>query len=146
VTRAEVVAAAVAEARSWIDTPFAPNGQQKGLAVDCGHLLVAVAHALGLPHIQPERQQPGLYDPAKLFAALEQDCERLPEGSPMEPGDVLVFSIRGEPIHSGICTGPLTMVHAWDTFSVQRVVEMPLDSWWQRQLHSIWRSRYLPAE
>lgn len=48
-------AAVVAEARSWLGTPYHPHGRLKGVGVDCAMLPAEVYHATGLiPRLEVE--------------------------------------------------------------------------------------------
>ena len=58
-TETEARAAVVAEARSWVGTPYHDNAELKGVGVDCGHLLIAVYSRAGV--IAPF--DPGYYAP-----------------------------------------------------------------------------------
>jgi hypothetical protein len=47
--------AVIAEARSWIGTPFHDRARVKGAGVDCLQLLIASYHAAGLlPDLRPD--------------------------------------------------------------------------------------------
>ncbi|HEY8033043.1 MAG TPA: hypothetical protein VIF02_11870 [Methylocella sp.] len=108
--------AVVREARSWVRTPYHPQGDIKGGGVDCGLLLVRVFVDTGLCapfdprpyaddwylHRSEERYLGFIFDRAKEVAA------------PL-PGDVMVFRYGRCYAHGGIVTvaSPLTIVHAF---------------------------------
>lgn len=112
VTRADVVA----EARTWLDTPYAHQGRKKGLACDCAGLPLGVAHALGL--IPPDADVRGYSrrpDGASLLAACDRWMTRIAPAA-VQPGDVLVMRFELDPQHLGIVGdyvhGGLSLIHA----------------------------------
>jgi cell wall-associated NlpC family hydrolase len=108
--------AVVAEARSWLGTPYHHAANVKGHGVDCAMLLVRVYCDLGL--VRPFDPRPYTRD---WF--LHRDEERylgfLLERSrevrePLE-GDVVLFRIGRCFAHGGIVSkaAPLTIIHAF---------------------------------
>jgi NlpC/P60 family putative phage cell wall peptidase len=125
----------VAEARSWIGTPYFHGASLKGVGCDCLGLVRGVWRAV----LGPEPEQAGPYSPdwaeaggeERLLAAarrhmLETDL------ADVRPGDVLLFRWRdGVPAkHLGIATGEGRMVHAHDGAEVTEVST----SVWRRRL------------
>jgi hypothetical protein len=117
-------AAVVAEARSWLGTPYHNCADLKGVGVDCGMLLVRVFVDTGLvPPFDP-RPYPAdwhLHRSDEKYLGFIFD-----HGSEVEapqPGDVVVFKIGRCYSHGGIVTvpAPLTIVHAY--FQARRVIE-----------------------
>lgn len=116
--------AVVAEARSWLGTPYHNCADVKGVGVDCGMLLVRVFCDTGLcPPFDPR--------PYSIDWHLHRDDERylgfiFDRGSevtrPM-PGDVMAFKYGRSYAHGGIVTkpDPLTIVHAYHP--ARRVIE-----------------------
>lgn len=112
-------AAVVAEARSWIGTPYHHQGDIKGLGVDCAMIIVRVFCDLGLiPRFDPR--------PYSRDWMMHRDEERylswMPgRGNEVErprPGDVVVWRHGRLFSHGGIVTewsddGPQLVVHAW---------------------------------
>jgi cell wall-associated NlpC family hydrolase len=108
-------AAVVAEARTWLGTPWVHQHRVKGHAVDCAGLVIGVARTLGL--VGPDfdvadytRTPDGrLLD---LCAAHMRPVSR----AAMQPGDVVVVAVEHDPQHMGIVTpypgGRLAMIHA----------------------------------
>jgi hypothetical protein len=95
----------VREARSWVGTPYHPQGDIRGIGVDCGMLLVRVFVDTGLcrPFDRAEERYLGfIFDRAKEVT------------TPL-PGDVMVFRYGRCFSHGGIVTiaSPLTIVHAF---------------------------------
>jgi cell wall-associated NlpC family hydrolase len=105
----------VREARSWVGTPYHPQGDVKGAGVDCGMLLVRVFVDTGLCppfddwylHRAEERYLGFIFDRTKEVHPST--------GSGPLPGDVMVFRYGRCYAHGGIVTNasPLTIVHAF---------------------------------
>jgi cell wall-associated NlpC family hydrolase len=110
-TRAEVVA----EARTWLGTPWVHQHRTKGVAVDCAGLVICVARDLGL--VPPGFDFNGYTrsPDGTLLAVCEQYMHRIPREQ-LQPGDVVVVSMKGEPQHMGIVAdyvhSGLSIVHA----------------------------------
>lgn len=107
-------AALIAEARSWIGTPYRQLGDTKGVAVDCSMLLVRCAVDAGI--IEPFDPRP--YPPAWF---LHQSDERYidwlgvagVEVATPQPGDIVAFRIGRAFAHSGIVSDAEHLVHAF---------------------------------
>ena len=126
----------IAEARSWIGTPYRHQASLKGVGCDCLGLVRGVyRHVIGA---EPERAPP--YAPDWAEAA---NGERLAEAAArhLEPvavdqfaeGDVLLFRWRDNLAakHMAIVTAPDLMVHAHDGACVAEVALAP---WWRRRI------------
>lgn len=113
VTLADVVA----EARTWIGTPYEHQHRAKGHAVDCVGLVIGVARELGL--VAPEfdvnayERRP---DGRELLAQCARYLTPVPLGA-MQPGHVLALVLRHDPQHLGIVGdyvhGGLSLIHAF---------------------------------
>lgn len=125
----------VAQARTWLGTPFQHQGRIKGHGVDCGGLLIGVGRELGL-----EVEEPPVYsmspDPAIFAAHFRRYAAPVPREG-MRPGDILHFAFAGDPRHVGFATD-LGVIHAWA--KPGRVVEHRLDAVWLRRLRGVWRT------
>lgn len=110
-SRADVVA----EARSWLETPWVHQHRAKGEGVDCAGLVVCVARSLGLVapdfDINGYKRQPD----GSMLDLCDQHMMRISRGE-LQPGDVLVMAIEHEPQHMGIVGeyrhGGLSLIHA----------------------------------
>jgi hypothetical protein len=106
----------VREARSWVGTPYHPQGDIRGIGVDCGMLLVRVFVDTGL--CRPFDPRP-YADDWYLHRAEERYLgfifDRAKEVTTPLPGDVMVFRYGRCFSHGGIVTiaSPLTIVHAF---------------------------------
>ena len=130
-------AAVVAEARSWIGTPYQHQASVKGAGCDCLGLVRGVWRALY--GAEPEAVPPYRPDWAELGgeeALLEAARRRLRPSNDVRPGDVLLFRMTaGAPVkHAAIASGPERMVHAyWGRAGVESWV-VP---WWRRRLAGV---------
>lgn len=103
----------LAEARSWLDTPYHHAGDIKGVGVDCAMLLVRVFVDTGLvPPFDPRPYPPDwhLHRSAERFLGwIEQFSDPVTE--PL-PGDVALFKFGRCVSHGGIVESPLVIIHA----------------------------------
>lgn len=133
----------IAEARSWIGTPFHWQAATKGAGCDCRGLVYGVARALDLP--ESRSLYAGISDysekvPVRLLkAGLAATLQQVTEP---KPGDVLLMTAGGKPQHLGIFTGS-GVVHCWGRGAKgvgQQVMEHPAPvafrAW---PLDSVWR-------
>jgi NlpC/P60 family putative phage cell wall peptidase len=129
-------AAIVAEARSWIGTPYRHQASLKGVGCDCLGLVRGVWR--GLIGDEPERAPPYSRDWAE--AAREETFARALRAHLVEivateagPGDVLLFrhAPRYPAKHAAILSGADRMVHAHDGAAVSEVAIAP---WWRRRI------------
>lgn len=97
--------AVLAEARTWLETPFHHGSRLKGVGVDCAQLLIAVYHAAGVtPLIDPgyyaqdwfrhERRE-------RIVEILERFM--IPVSTP-QAGDVVLFRYGRALSHAAIVT------------------------------------------
>ena len=126
----------VAEARTWIGTPYRHQASLKGVGCDCLGLVRGVWRAvLGT---EPERAPPYSPDWAEALQreTLAQAAARhlVPTAHDgLLPGDVLLFRWRAHlpANHMAIVSAPDMMVHAHDGAAVTEVALAP---WWRRRL------------
>jgi NlpC/P60 family putative phage cell wall peptidase len=129
--------AIIAEARSWIGTPYRHQASVKGVGCDCLGLVRGVWRTLLGP--EPERAPPYARDWAEASAqeSLAEAAARhlvpLDDPQTFAPGDVLLFRYRERYAakHAAIATAPDLMVHAHDGAAVAEVAISP---WWRRRL------------
>lgn len=126
----------VAEARSWVGTPYRHQASLKHVGCDCLGLVRGVWRAV--VGAEPERAPPYTPDWAEASGseALAQAAARhliaVPLGA-FAPGDVLLFRWREHmpAKHAAIVTAGDLMVHAHDGAAVAEVAIAP---WWRRRL------------
>jgi len=106
-------AAAVAEARTWLRTPYHHMGRMKGAGADCATLLIEVYAAAGLI----ENFDPGYYpqdwmkhrDEERYLGWVEKYC--VPTEAP-QPGDLVLYKIGRCFSHGAIVIAWPTCIHA----------------------------------
>ena len=111
----EIRAKIVAEARSWLGTPYHHLADVKRAGVDCGMLLVRVFVDLGLVSPfdpRPYTQDWMLHRSEERYLGLLLDRAR-PVDAP-SPGDIALFKVGRCYSHGAIVSKvqPLTLVHA----------------------------------
>ena len=134
-------AAIVAEARTWIGTPYHHQASVKGVGCDCLGLVRGVWRATVGP--EPERI-PGYSNDwgeaqgheTMLAAGRRHLIEIGPRQA--KPGDVVVFRVRAGRVakHAGILTGASTFIHAQEGGPV---CEVALGSWWGKRIAATFR-------
>lgn len=137
--------AIVAEARTWLNTPYRHQGRRKGHGVDCLGLISGVARSLGL--VAYDRAD---YAPQPDGALLKRECDRLlvqqnaadlNAYSDQALGSVLLLWIaaRNLPQHMAIVTdlpGRLGIIHAHQMLGSVR--EHGLDSFWLKRIIAVY--------
>jgi NlpC/P60 family putative phage cell wall peptidase len=142
-TRGEMVAA---EARQWIETPFAWQQSVKGVGCDCKGLLWGVARELGFPEAESLYAKVSDYSPTRPVpsALLKEGFAAIFDPVPFDerqPGDVLLMRMgRGAPAgHIGIVSSLDSAIHAqigpknWvkETKLRALLLKCPVDSVWR---------------
>ncbi|MBN8919523.1 MAG: C40 family peptidase [Rhizobiales bacterium] len=128
--------AIVAEARSWIGTPYRHQASLKGVGCDCLGLVRGVWRALY--GAEPERVPPYTPDWAEAAAnePLAEAAARWMAPASREnfaAGDVVLLRWRDglAAKHLGIATALDRMLHAHDGAAV---AEIALSPWWRRRI------------
>ncbi|HWV55568.1 DUF6950 family protein [Pseudorhodoplanes sp.] len=131
----------IAEARSWIGTPYRHQASLKGVGCDCLGLVRGVWRTLYGE--EPERMPAYSRDwaEASLRETLAEAGTRhlMPVArDAMQPGDVVLFRWRTGFVakHAAILTSETAMVHAHDGAAVAEVAFAP---WWRRRLAYVFR-------
>ena len=129
----------VAEARSWIGTPYRHQASVKGAGCDCLGLLRGVWRSAygGEPEHIPA-YSPDWDEVARgevLMVAAARHLVRRERGE-MEPGDVLLFRMRGDAAakHLGLLSGNGAFIHA---YARHGVVESALSAPWRRKIAGV---------
>jgi NlpC/P60 family putative phage cell wall peptidase len=128
-------AAVVAEALSWVGTPYRHQGARKGVGCDCLGLLLGVWRAL----YGREPEEPGPYaadwaeagGEDRFVAAARRHCREQPAGE-LLPGHVVLFRWRSHlpAKHAGIVVARERFVHAYEGSAV--VVSTLVPQWRSR--------------
>lgn len=138
-TEVQAGARVVAEARSWLGTPYRHQAAVKGAGADCLGLVRGVWRSLHgnepeeVPPYTPDWSEPSR-DELLWRAAMRHLLPR--DGRVPLPGDVILFRMRDGSVakHLGIAaeSGPsASFVHA---YSGHGVVESPLSAPWARRI------------
>jgi len=136
----------LAEARSWIGTPYRHQASLKGKGCDCFGLIRGVWRALYGP--EPEAVPPYSRDwssvtgKEELIATARRHLVEI-ERHAIAPGDVIVFRIRDDRVakHAGIVStiggaGGDRFIHAQEGVPV---CEVSLSGWWRRRIAAAFR-------
>lgn len=129
----------VAEARTWLGTPYRHQGRQRGLSVDCAGLVLGVASALGLC---PDDFQDAEGYSRRPDGTLQPYCDRHMDRITVDEaraGDVVLFQWNGQASHMGILTGRFVLLHAWAIN--RRVCEHDMDDRWMAQVQTFYHVR-----
>lgn len=131
----------VAEARSWLGTPYHHQASRKGVGCDCVGLVRGVWRAM----IGPEPEAMPAYsgdwgDVNGADSLLALGGRHFTPIGPdaMVAGDVVVFRIRRGRVakHCGILTEADRFVHAQEGVPV---AEVALSAWWRRRMAGAFR-------
>lgn len=128
--------AIIAEAQSWLGTPYQHQASIKHVGCDCLGLVRGVWRAIY--GTEPELTPPYSPDWAEscgreqLAQAARRHMREIPL-SQFKPGDLLLFRWRAHvpAKHLAIAVAPASMIHAQQGAAV---CEVPITSWWQRHL------------
>jgi cell wall-associated NlpC family hydrolase len=134
----------VAEARTWLKTPFHHQGRVRGVGVDCAGVPLEIGKALGLlPADAAITGYPRQPDGISLLAHCDRWLVRVPRAA-MAAGDVIVVRFDRDPQHVGVLGdyrhGGLSMIHALGTPDGRgEVVEHRLDASTLARLVAVYR-------
>ena len=126
----------IAEALTWLGTPFQDCCDVKGAGVDCAMLMVRVYGDVGLiPKIDPRPYKPQWFEhqDRPLFVEwVEKYAHRVAEP---EPGDVALLNFGKHAAHGAIFLGGQTFIHAYKPAGCvmkddRRALKHRLDSFW----------------
>ena len=124
--RADIVKAA----RGMLGTPFHHMGRAPAVGLDCAGLLICVARAVSLVHVDFDVPA---YRPMPDGHSMRAWCEQYlhpVESDAMQPGDVVLMIVDAEPQHLGIlgdyAHGGLSIIHAAGGARPPRVIETRL--------------------
>ena len=131
----------IAEARSWLGTPYHHQAALKGAGCDCLGLVRGVFEELVGPLPAPPPYTRDWAEARRRETLLDAATEHLVTvSSPAErrPGDVLIFRLTDKAMakHSGILTEKDRMVHAQENVGC---VEVHLGPWWRRRIAGVFR-------
>ena len=131
--------AIIAEALSWIGTPYHHQASLKGVGADC----LGVVRGVWRSVHGCDAEMPPAYSRDWAEAAGEETLlaaagrHMRPIGiDQRQPGDVLIFRFRATvpAKHAGILTGPATFVHAIEGGAA---CDVALSAWWRRRIAGV---------
>ena len=137
----------VAEARSWIGTPYRHQACTKGAGADCLGLVRGIWRAL---HGE-EPEKPAAYSPNWAEECGEEtlrDAARRHlieiDKAVVEAGDIVLIRIkeRAPAKHAAVMSGPATIIHAYDRHAV---AECSLPDAWRRRIAYAFRFPFVKA-
>lgn len=110
----ETRTAIVAEALSWLSTPYHHHGRIKGVGVDCAMLPAECYRNVGLiPHLEPEYSpQWMLHRDEEKYLEWVRPYAREITREQAEPGDLAMWKFGRTYSHSAIVIDPPTIIHA----------------------------------
>jgi NlpC/P60 family putative phage cell wall peptidase len=123
----------LASAREWLGTPWRHQGRLKGIAVDCGGLILGVGRELGLLDFDTSAYG-RIPDGQQLRALCEQHLLAKPVADAV-PGDVLLMRFTRHPQHLAIVGDrgePYSLIHAYADAGA--CVEHGADPKWLRRI------------
>lgn len=134
ITRDDVVA----EARSWLGTPFKHQGRLKLIGCDCVGLIYGVAWALGWQY-----DNVGTYNHRPHWATMAKELRArlvpIKIDETLE-ADILLMAFEREPSHLALITDK-GIIHA--AAMLRRVVEHRLDAVWRSRIRGAYRFKEL---
>lgn len=128
--------AIIAEARSWIGTPYRHQACTKGAGADCLGLVRGIWRAL----YGEEPEKPVAYSPNWAEESGEEMLRDAARRHLIEidiamilAGDVILIRMkqRGPAKHAAVISGPDTIIHAYDRHAV---AECSLPDAWRRRI------------
>ncbi|WP_288928622.1 NlpC/P60 family protein [uncultured Maritimibacter sp.] len=130
---------ALAEARTWIGTPYRHQASCKGAGTDCLGLIRGIWRALygGEPVAIPP-YTPDWSEPSRDEVLMRTATALLTRVERPDPGDVLLFRMRDKGVakHLGVLATSETFIHA---YSAHGVVESSLSAPWRRRIVGTFR-------
>ena len=111
---AEQRAAVVAEARTWLSTPYHNHARIKGVGVDCANLPAAVYEACGLiPNVQPDYSAQWFeHRDEELFLAFVLPYATEITRAQVGPGDFAIWKYGRTYSHGALVIDPPVIIHA----------------------------------
>lgn len=112
----------IAEARTWIGTPFQDKGRRKGQGLDCVGIVLCTGHDLGINDKNGVPFTRDMYtdyssQPTGNFVHLTCCKHLIAKAVPaMRAGDVVTMAVPSAPCHVGVIgdsPNGLTLIHAY---------------------------------
>lgn len=131
----------IAEAASWLRTPWHHRQRVKGVGVDCAQLLIAVYAAAGIIDDFDTGNYPRDWhlhrDEPRFLAVLKTHSTRV-DGEPA-PGDVAMFNFGRHAAHGAIVVSWPGIIHAYAQERGVVISDAVADASLARRFDSAWR-------
>jgi NlpC/P60 family putative phage cell wall peptidase len=131
----------IAEARTWIGTPFHHQGRVKGVGVDCIGLAIGVAKALRYVHQDFEYTGYKRTPFGTTLVDVMRSSGFVDEVRNPMPGDILVFRVATDPQHVAFLTAEETLIHSYA--QARKVCEAGYDDEWRKLFVTAFRFKGL---
>jgi NlpC/P60 family putative phage cell wall peptidase len=114
-------ASVIAEAETWLGTPYHHMGRVRGVGCDCLTLLAEVYHAAGVvPAIEIPHYPPDWHLHRSVERYLDGLLGYASEVGTPRPGDVALFRFGRCFSHGAVVTEWPQLIHAWHAGGVMR--------------------------
>jgi NlpC/P60 family putative phage cell wall peptidase len=135
----------IAEARSWVGTPYHHQAMLKGIGADCVGLIRGVSTNCGGPfdpllwkRFENYSRTP---NPRRMLEGMATFLVPVAKGDELQLADVLHLQWRGDmPMHLAFYAtqdGRPTIIHA--LAAARRVCEHGFEPPWPGRVHAVWR-------
>lgn len=126
----------LAQARTYLETPFRHQGRLPGVGLDCAGLIVVTAAALNIEHVDISG-----YGGSPSNGMLETALDTQPGLDPvsldaLQPGDILLIRFDGDPQHLAFYAGD-NIIHSYK--NAGKVCEHGLSDWWRSRIVRAYR-------
>lgn len=130
----------IAEAKTWLNTPYHHNAKVKGAGVDCGQFIIGVYQNCGLlPELDLGAYACDWYlhrDEDKYLENVKIYFDEITRDD-LKPGDLILFKYGRTCSHSGIYIGGGRFIHSYVDMGV--IYSNLSDGEFQKRYHSSWR-------
>lgn len=131
-------ASVIAEAQSWLGTPFHHAARVKGVGVDCAQLLLACYVDLKIvAPVEPEYYAPDWFRHQDGETFREWVAKRCVPTATPTPGDIGLFRYGRSASHGAVCISDSQLIHAFrgrgvvlDSFAPGTPLAARFDSAW----------------
>lgn len=108
-------AAVVAEAKTWLGTPYHHHARVKGAGVDCANLPAAVYESCGLiPNLAPSySEQWHKHRDEEIYLSWVTPHAREIDRSSVQPGDFAIWKFGRTFSHGAIIIDPPIVIHSY---------------------------------
>ena len=139
----------VAEAMTWLNTPFLHQGAIKGRGVDCANFVARTICAVAPRYLGREDMIPTDYKPQEDGVALKRilvEEADFVDTADRQKADIIAFCDEAcrepdVPRHLVIIQAVVPATTFVIDPTPEGVVRHRLNGWWLKRIHSVWRVR-----